>query len=85
MCSSDLGTITYAGVSGGYGNFIIIDHGNGMVTRYAHCSTIYVSVGQAIYAGDAIGRVGGTGNVTGPHLHFEVLINASFVDPKNFL
>lgn len=79
------GTITYAGVSGGYGNFIMIDHGNGMVTRYAHCSTIYVSVGQAIYAGDAIGRVGGTGNVTGPHLHFEVLINSSFVDPKNFL
>ena len=62
-----------------------IDHGNGMQTYYAHCSSILVSQGQKVRRGERIALVGSTGNSTGPHLHFEVIINGSCVDPRGFL
>lgn len=79
------GYVSFAGREGGYGNFIIIDNGNGLVTRYAHCSSISVSVGQKVSAGQTIGKVGSTGNSTGPHLHFEVVVGGSFRNPLNYL
>lgn len=79
------GTVYYSGYSGGYGNLIKIDHGNGMQTYYAHCSSLSVSSGQQVKEGETIGLVGSTGNSTGPHLHFEVIINGNRVDPLDFL
>ena len=79
------GKVTFAGWSGGYGNFIIIDHGNGFVTRYAHCSKIAVTKGQIVSQGQIIGYVGTTGNSTGNHLHFEIKVNGRFVNPRNYL
>ena len=70
--ASDSGTVTLAGVNGGYGNCIIIDHNNGWYTLYGHLSSIGVSVGQAVSQGEYIGAVGSTGVSTGPHLHFEI-------------
>ena len=75
------GTVIMAQYYGGYGNYILIDHGGGYSTGYGHCSAIYVSVGQSVQRGQAIGAVGSTGNSTGPHLHFEVRINGKPVDP----
>lgn len=83
--AADSGVITFAGNGGGYGNFIIINHGNGMVTRYAHCSRISVSVGTHVSRGQVIGLSGSTGHSTGPHLHFEVMINGSFTNPLSSL
>jgi murein DD-endopeptidase MepM/ murein hydrolase activator NlpD len=79
------GTVTYAGWASGYGNFIAISHGKGMVTRYGHLSAINVRVGQQVSVRQRIGAVGSTGVSTGPHLHFEVLINGSFKNPLNYL
>jgi murein DD-endopeptidase MepM/ murein hydrolase activator NlpD len=75
------GTIIMAQWYGGYGNYILIDHGGGYSTGYGHLSAIYVSNGQAVKRGQAIGAVGSTGNSTGPHLHFEVRIDGKPVDP----
>jgi murein DD-endopeptidase MepM/ murein hydrolase activator NlpD len=75
------GTVIMAQWYGGYGNYILIDHGGGYSTGYGHLSAIYVSNGQAIARGQAIGAVGSTGESTGPHLHFEVRINGKPVDP----
>lgn len=83
--AADSGYVTFAGSQGGYGNFVIIDHGNGLVTRYAHCSTIKVSVGQNVAKGEAIAAVGMTGRTTGPHLHFEVQSSGSFANPLKYL
>lgn len=79
------GKVTFAGWSGGYGNFIVVDHGNGFVTRYAHCSKIAVTKGQTVSQGQIIGYVGTTGNSTGNHLHFEIKVNGRFVNPRNYL
>lgn len=79
------GTITFAGWSGGYGKFIEVDHCDGTVSCYAHCSSLAVSVGQQVSAGQVIGYVGSTGNSTGNHLHFEIKVNGSFVNPLNYL
>ena len=79
------GTVVSAGWGGGYGNMILIDHGNGVKTRYAHSSKLLVSVGQHVKQGQRIGLVGSTGNSTGPHLHFEVIINGSTVNPSSYL
>ncbi len=79
------GTVILAGVKGGYGNTVMIDHGGGMVTLYAHQSKLRVKVGQKVEAGEVIGWVGSTGLSTGPHLHFEVRINGSPVDAAKYL
>jgi murein DD-endopeptidase MepM/ murein hydrolase activator NlpD len=80
------GTIRFAGWrSGGYGNTVEIDHGFGIRTRFAHASRIHVRVGQKVERGQMIARVGATGLVTGPHLHYEVEVNGKPVDPLNFI
>jgi murein DD-endopeptidase MepM/ murein hydrolase activator NlpD len=79
------GTVTMAGWDGSYGYCIIIDHGNGVATRYGHSSKLLVHVGQTVSKGQTIGLVGSTGNSTGSHLHFEVIINGSTVNPLSYL
>ena len=79
------GTVTFAGYSGGYGYVVKMSHGNGIETYYAHCSELYVSAGEKIEAGDVIAAVGSTGNSTGNHLHFEVLVDGTEIDPQNYL
>ncbi len=75
------GIVLYAAWYGGYGNAIIIDHGSGLSTLYAHCSAMYVTEHQYIQRGQVIGAVGATGWATGPHLHFEIRVNGVPVDP----
>ena len=79
------GVVTFAGVQQGYGNCIEISHGNGLMTRYAHMSGFRARIGQAVNAGDVIGLIGNTGRSTGPHLHFEVRVNGTAVNPRPFL
>ena len=69
----------------GYGNMIVADHGNGYQTRYAHLSAFYVEAGQSVNKGDTVGLCGSTGNSTGPHLHFEVIINGVRYNPQSYL
>lgn len=85
ISAADGGVVTFAGWQGGYGNFVIIKHSNGLVTRYAHCSKILVSSGQSVSQGQTVATRGSTGNSTGPHLHFEVMQNGSFCNPLNYL
>ena len=79
------GTVTHASYWGGYGNIVIISHGNGVETYYAHCSRMDVSVGQTVSAGELIAAVGSTGNSSGPHLHFEVRVNGVSQNPQNYV
>ncbi len=79
------GRVGFVGVQQGYGNVVEIDHGNGLVTRYAHMSGFRARVGQPVQAGQVIGLIGSTGRSTGPHLHFEVRINDRAVNPRPFL
>lgn len=79
------GTVVSAGPLGGYGNATVIDHGNGLATLYAHQSSIAVSPGQRVSRGQVIGYVGCTGLCTGPHLHFEVRVRGTPVDPMQYL
>ena len=83
--SADGGVVSFAGTLGTYGNLIEIDHQNGYKTRYAHLSSINVSKGDTLTKGECIGKVGATGRVTGPHLHFEVIVNGKAQDPMNYL
>jgi len=83
--ASDGGTIIRSEYFGGYGNCVEVDHENGRVTRYGHCSAINVSVGDKVYQGQQIGLVGSTGNSTGPHLHFEIIIDGVQHNPREFL
>lgn len=83
--AADGGTVTYAGWSGSYGYMVDIDHGGGFTTRYAHCSEIYVSVGEKVYQGKIIAAVGSTGVSSGPHLHFEVRKYGSVVNPASYI
>ena len=80
-----LGTVVYSGWLGGYGNLVVVDHGNGLSSAYGHQQRIYAGLGQSVAQGESLGEVGSTGNSTGPHLHFEVRINGLAVDPLGYL
>ena len=80
-----VGKVVQAERNGGYGLMVEIDHGNGLVTRYAHLSAIAVSNGASVAPGDLIGRIGSTGRSTGPHLHYEVRLLGEAADPQRFL
>lgn len=79
------GTVTFSGYKGSYGNMIVISHGNGVQTYYAHCSKLYAKVGQQVSQGQSIAAVGSTGNSTGPHLHLEVRVNGVAYNPQNYV
>lgn len=80
------GTVTFSGNAGdGFGNYVIVSHGNGVTTVYAHCSSLLVSSGQTVSQGQVIARVGSTGNSTGNHLHLEVRKNGVTYNPQNYV
>jgi murein DD-endopeptidase MepM/ murein hydrolase activator NlpD len=79
------GVVIFAGRDAGYGNLVDIDHGNGVMTRYAHNSKLLVTMGQRVHAGDNVALMGSTGRSTGTHLHFEVWNNGQPVNPRRFL
>lgn len=83
--ASASGTVKFSGKKGGYGYLVIIDHGNGYQTYYAHCSALYVSAGQSVSKGQNISAVGSTGNSSGYHLHFEVRYNGNTLNPQNYI
>ena len=85
VMAADGGTVTYSGYSGAYGYLVIIDHQNGMETRYAHNSELLVSVGDKVYQGQSIAKSGNTGRSTGPHVHFEIRVDGVAKDPLNYL
>lgn len=84
IVAAGAGDVIYAGANGGYGNCVMIDHGNGVVTVYAHMSSIGVSYGQYVTSGQYVGAVGSTGVSTGPHCHFEIRINGAQTDPAAY-
>ena len=79
------GIVTYSGWKGSYGNCVVISHGNGVETYYAHCSELYVDAGEYVSQGDVISAVGSTGNSTGPHLHLEVRLDGVPQDPQSYV
>lgn len=79
------GVVEIAGYSGDYGNLVVINHGFGLSTRYGHLSRFHVKVGQHVNRGDVIANVGSTGRATGPHLHYEVLVNGRLLNPLRLL
>ncbi len=79
------GTVTFSGRKGSYGNMIVVSHGNGVQTYYAHCKALYASAGQTVSQGQTIAAVGSTGNSTGPHLHLEIRVNGVAYNPQNYL
>lgn len=85
VVAADTGTVTFSGWNGNYGYCVIISHGNGITTLYAHNSSLLVKVGDIVEKGQAISKVGSTGNSTGNHLHFEVRVNGTHVSPANYI
>ena len=85
IASVAAGIVTWAGERYGYGNLVEINHGNGYVTRYAHCKEVLVEVGDVVKKGDSIANMGSTGRSTGPHVHFEVLLQGKSVDPAKYI
>ena len=78
-------TVSQYGYSGGYGNYIMLSHGNGVQTVYGHCTSLLVNVGEYVSQGQAIATVGSTGNSTGNHLHFEIRVNGVAQNPQNYV
>lgn len=85
ISAAESGKVITAAYHWSYGNYVVIDHGNGLSTLYAHCSSLAVGAGQSVSKGQTIGYVGSTGNSSGPHLHFEVRINGSRTNPSNYI
>jgi murein DD-endopeptidase MepM/ murein hydrolase activator NlpD len=85
VIASAAGKVTWAAPRGSWGNLVTIDHGHGVRTMYAHLATIGVKIGQWIAGGTVLGRVGSTGDATGPHLHFEVRVGGAAIDPLQAL
>jgi murein DD-endopeptidase MepM/ murein hydrolase activator NlpD len=83
--AADSGTVIYSGGYGGYGRVVIVSHGKGMATLYAHMSKIAVSTGTNVSKGEVVGYEGSTGFSTGPHLHFEVRVDGKPNNPLNFV
>jgi murein DD-endopeptidase MepM/ murein hydrolase activator NlpD len=83
--ASAAGTVIYASWMDGYGNFVIVDHGGGIATAYGHNTSLAVTVGQSVSQGEVLAYSGSTGHSTGPHVHFEVRVNGSAVDPLGYL
>jgi len=79
------GVVTWAEERSGYGNLIEIEHGNGLITRYGHCQSIDVEVGQQIQQGESLGTIGSTGRSTGPHIHYEVIKNGIKINPMKYV
>ena len=79
------GTVVFAGLEGGYGNVLVIDHGYGIKTRYGHLSAIRVKAGERVKRGDIVAAMGNTGRSTGPHLHYEVRVNGIAQNPRKFI
>ncbi len=79
------GRVVFAGKRAGYGNLVIVDHGGGLQSRYAHCNDLRAAVGRKVNAGDTIATVGSTGRSTGPHLHFEIRKNGTPINPDSHL
>ena len=85
ILAADSGTVvTNTYNAGGYGNYVVINHGNGYATLYGHMSSSAVTLGQTVAKGQVIGYVGSTGLTTGPHLHFEVRYNGALTDPLSY-
>ena len=85
LYAADDGVVEFSGWSNGYGNNIVINHGGGIKTRYAHASKLFVKVGERVERGDQIAAMGSTGWSTGPHIHFEVMVNGSKLNPLNYI
>jgi murein DD-endopeptidase MepM/ murein hydrolase activator NlpD len=85
IAASKAGTVTFAGSQSGYGNVVYISHGGGVETRYGHMSKITCRRGLQVSQGQKIGEVGSTGHATGPHVHFEIRINGSPVNPAKYI
>ncbi len=79
------GLVVFAGREGGFGNMIVVDHGYGITTRYGHCSSLDVKLGDKVKRGGIIARVGSTGRSTGPHLHYEVAVNGVSINPYRYI
>ncbi|HVI41383.1 MAG TPA: M23 family metallopeptidase, partial [Anaerovoracaceae bacterium] len=85
VLAANSGTVIKAGWNNSYGNVVMIDHGGGIVTLYAHNSKLLVSTGDVVAKGQNISLVGSTGNSTGPHIHFEVRVNGEYKNPRDWL
>lgn len=85
IVAADSGTILFSGNSSSYGKYIVITHGGGITTLYAHCSQLLVKAGETVTKGQVIAKVGSTGISTGPHLHFEVSVNGTRVNPRDYV
>ncbi|QCK14488.1 peptidoglycan DD-metalloendopeptidase family protein [Mangrovivirga cuniculi] len=85
VVASGAGKVIHAKIKGNWGNLVIIDHGDGLISRYAHLQGFDVKIGEEVSEGDVIGKVGNTGKSTGPHLHFEIERNGKKLDPEDFI
>ena len=84
-CTHNYGKSRSCGCGGGFGNYLMVSHGNGLVTVYAHCTSVLAKTGDFVNRGDVIATVGTTGASTGGHLHFGVLLNGTYVDPAPYI